>query len=676
MVTAIVTYFLLSTPTFAQLSVDDFAGDKEAIDVNSSDNNSATVTLQAAGALGGYRSYAALLLEGAAIGSYTDSGVYFHQSYPLARGVTQIVWDGKATNKPLVFLDYSAYHSVPNAIKPELCHEPSPRCVVNYFPASISYSGLGGIDFGSADNGHGLSLNVISYDHPNQVPHYVIFNMYDASDVTGRKCSTGYIKLDHQIYSTESVYLPFNLMTTCPGATGPADFSNIGAVLMQVYGPTFHSMDLVIDWLGHGCAYFDGSGNPVCPTPTPTPTNTATSTPTSTSTPTFTPTVTPSPTATNTVAATATLTPTATGTPTHTPTSTATYTATPAYTATSTPTTAPTASHTPTSTITATPTRTFTPTQTATATHSSTPTNTASPVPTNTPTHTATFTATFSPTPTVTLTPSPTPTATNTATSTPTETNTPTNTPTSTATATFTASRTPTATSTFTYTPTAIPVATNTATYTPTFTATSTPTPTFTATTAPTPTLIPGQPEDIRCTEGLDACGVCGGTEKNSDRCPVPEGCSMIAPTNDMREITLDLRKVTNLIQIKLNADRVRATQYRGCEKIASSRTYSSINKLVAKIKKRIKAKILRSVMVCGSDCLTISFTAEIKALRSELKRASIRTQRYARSIVNCSQVKRNTNPQESSRTTKDMLDDAVKRTTRINKHCQVCRKP
>jgi hypothetical protein len=533
--TGLLLLTLLSvTRVYAQpaVRIDDFSVSQQAAD-RTCNMAPVTNTIADSGAIGGFRSLSALLIEDIdtriaaldcgeevasttrpnALGSGPNRGAYAHDSTNLAQGVTQVVWDGTNSNKPFVFGNYVPFHTIGSpdtratiaTRQPPLCAESLPvpgitpradRCTTNYSPVGINYTGLGGVNLGSAALGHGLALRVLTFDLFNNVPHYLIFNLYDSRDATGKLCSTGYYVLDREISNPEPIYLPFSSFTQCQGANGPADTSSIGAIVMQVYGPTFHSMDLSLDWMETGCTTFDSGGNPICPTPTPTPTPTSTftATPTNTATPTETPTSTP------TVTNTATATHTPTQTATNTATATNTYTPTPTVTPTFTVTYTPTITNTPTATSTATNTFTSTPTVTNTAT--STATATATNTATNTPTHTATATATntFTPlptstptatntataTPTVTLT--FTPTVTNTATATPTATSTATLTPTvtNTATSTATATATNTATSTFTPLPTSTPTATNTATATPTVTPTFTPTVTNTATATPT----------------------------------------------------------------------------------------------------------------------------------------------------------------------------------------------
>jgi hypothetical protein len=547
--------------------------------------NSVSKAITDPGAVGGYRSISALLLQdidtrvfplGCGFGGVTastrdnpytvgvDTGSYAHDSGALAHGLTQIVWDGVNSIKPIVFHDYRRYHDqsdlvtkpTVNTRQPALCAESMPpagmtptanRCQTNYAPAGIKYNGLGGFNLGSLGTGDGFAIRILTFEFFNQVPHYLIFTIYDNNDPTGKSCSTGFYVLDEAIPSPKNIYLPFNQFTQCPGATAPANFSNVGAIVFQVYGPTFHSMDLEIDWLKGQCTTFGTNGSPICPTATPTPTitptptvtptptETSTNTPTPTSTSTHTPTITPTPTATETATPsntpthtptplptatatdTPTITPTFTNSPTLTPSATATNTAT--NTVTMTPTTTPTFTQTATQTATATQTPTNTPSNTATITPTptSTATNTATPIPTstNTPLSTATATPTTVPTNTATMTPTSTPsatatplnTATNTATHTPsatpinthTFTATHTSTPTPSATATVTNTSTPTATATNTPTATATGTSTPTASPTGTSTKTATPTATPTKTATATPTTVP---------EGLNLCKV------------------------------------------------------------------------------------------------------------------------------------------------------------------------
>ena len=143
-----------------------------------------------------------------------------------------------------------------------------------------------------------------------------------------------------------------------------------------------------------------------------------------------------------------------------------------------------------------------------------------------------------------------------------------------------------------------------------------------------------------------------------------------------MRTITVDLRKVANLIHIRLKDDIKRAESYTSCQKIADVTTHRAITTLISKIKAKIRIDILRSVMVCGSDCLTISFAKEVRSIRKMLNRASKMTQRYAKDVVQCSNVKRLAKDKDpEAKRTEDVLDNAVNRTKNVVRECKICRK-
>lgn len=437
-------------------------------------------------------------------------------------------------------------------------------------------------------------------------------------------------------------------------------------------------------------------------TRTPTPTNTSTSRPTSTPTPTATRTATNSPThtatatrtptSTNTFTFTPTLTPTRTPTVTNTPTSTATFTVTPTPTKETkpslTPTRTPTITQTPTRT--ATPTVTSTPTRTLTPTASSTATNTVAPTVTPTSTATATHTITVTSSPTLTFTPTVTATftATSTATFTPTRPVPPTHTRTPTPAATITATATSTNTVAPTLTPTISPTVTttisptNTATVIPTFTATNTPTQTATSTPPadPTPTETPTgtiTPSSPTQTPTPDPSGTPGVFETPTPSgsispTPLPQGqCTRVEPTAEMVEIGKTLISSSKNIDKTIKSSLKRAKSYNSCKKLKIPAREKAQNALIKKIQEEIKNNILRSVEVCGAECIAVSFENEVTDIRKLLTSMANQSVLLARQVLACSPKTRRTN--KGGPRTDGKLRNELDKSKNIEVHCQVC---
>ena len=136
-----------------------------------------------------------------------------------------------------------------------------------------------------------------------------------------------------------------------------------------------------------------------------------------------------------------------------------------------------------------------------------------------------------------------------------------------------------------------------------------------------------------------------------------------------------DLRRDPSDDRAAVKDDIKRAETYPSCKQISKVTTHRSIQSLISKIKAKIRIDILRSVMVCGSDCLTISFSKEVNSIRKLLNRASKMTQQYAKNVVKCSNVKRQLEQNPKQKRTEDVLDDAVNRTNNVVRECKICRK-
>jgi hypothetical protein len=336
----------------------------------------------------------------------------------------------------------------------------------------------------------------------------------------------------------------------------------------------------------------------------------------------------------------------------------------------------PTASPTATATFTASPTATNTPPPTITPTGMATATRTHTP--------SATSTATSTPQPTVTNT--PTPSATHTRTATPTASPSPTWTPTSTPTATFTVSPLATPTEppppTQTHTPTTTATPEPTSTLPPTATATETPATPNTPTATPEPevtppgfelTPTPGVPDDV-CTSEIDVCGVCGGSETDVSKCSeVPPNCVLVRPTKEMRQIAARVRRAATGIRARLQSDIARAAVIPSCAELRATRRYAPILTQLSKANARVKRDILKSVLVCDGNCLTVSFATQVTGIRKKLARAASKAQAYARAVVSCGSGSSANQPGSSGPRTEDALNKIVKDTNKIVSHCKVC---
>lgn len=124
----------------------------------------------------------------------------------------------------------------------------------------------------------------------------------------------------------------------------------------------------------------------------------------------------------------------------------------------------------------------------------------------------------------------------------------------------------------------------------------------------------------------------------------------------------------------RLKADIKRAKTYKACKKIADKAVYGPISDWLIAINAKIDQDILKSVLVCGTDCLTVSFATEVGNVRKLLNKASKMTQGYAKKVVKCAGVVRVGGGTSGGASTKDALDKAVNDTKKIVNNCKVCK--
>ena len=196
---------------------------------------------------------------------------------------------------------------------------------------------------------------------------------------------------------------------------------------------------------------------------------------------------------------------------------------------------------------------------------------------------------------------------------------------------------------------------------------TLTPEPSATPTGQPSPTI------GTECTEAFDVCGVCGGQETDFSKCSVPSNCTLVAPTKEMKKIASQLKKATNTISVRFKADKKRVRQNKSCKKLVKSKAEKDVSDLLLKAREDVKGRILRSVLVCDSDCLTVSFADEITGIRNTICKASKKSQSYARKVVACA-PRTGGSSAESGPRGEDQLKKAVADTKRIVHECKVCK--
>lgn len=105
--------------------------------------------------------------------------------------------------------------------------------------ASIAYAGLGGFDLAALGTGFGF-VSVTA-----DVGALVTMTVWDASDATGNMWSQGTFTVPSNS-TIPQVTMMFSSMTTS-GSGGAANFSNVGAIAMQVGNATIPGLDFSLD---------------------------------------------------------------------------------------------------------------------------------------------------------------------------------------------------------------------------------------------------------------------------------------------------------------------------------------------------------------------------------------------------------------------------------------------
>lgn len=197
-------------------------------------------------------------------------------------------------------------------------------------------------------------------------------------------------------------------------------------------------------------------------------------------------------------------------------------------------------------------------------------------------------------------------------------------------------------------TPTPTPTATNTPTATPTQTPTPTSTPTITPTPQPTPTT--------------DAAIV-----------PTPS-CTQVAPTAEMKKIGASLLNSAAYITDVIRSDINRASQTSSCKKHINTKQLTSLMLRKQRlINNEIQKNILRSISVCGDDCVKVSFIDEVKIVKTMLKQYGGLALSNARKVVTCSK-----NPRQpgsglsTSQTTLGRINNTINKPISVT--CKVCK--
>ncbi|MBN8548698.1 MAG: hypothetical protein J0M12_05245 [Deltaproteobacteria bacterium] len=108
-------------------------------------------------------------------------------------------------------------------------------------------SGLNGIDF-LQDNGSAIAIDVVAFDYPSQKPLTLKVTLFDAID--GTRFSTGSVTLNGWVIAPTTFTIPFIAFVADPAASGPVDFTNIGAITLKIDSEQAPAADLQLEWIG------------------------------------------------------------------------------------------------------------------------------------------------------------------------------------------------------------------------------------------------------------------------------------------------------------------------------------------------------------------------------------------------------------------------------------------
>lgn len=139
-----------------------------------------------------------------------------------------------------------------------------------------------------------------------------------------------------------------------------------------------------------------------------------------------------------------------------------------------------------------------------------------------------------------------------------------------------------------------------------------------------------------------------------------------------MKKIASQIKKASDVIRKRYVADVKRARSIASCKSLLNEGASVRIKELLDQASSHVKNQILRSVQVCGDDCLTVSFEREVNNIRSLLSKASKESKILARKVVMCSPVRPSSSSQAGPRGDTE-LNDALRKTRSIVAKCKVC---
>lgn len=141
-----------------------------------------------------------------------------------------------------------------------------------------------------------------------------------------------------------------------------------------------------------------------------------------------------------------------------------------------------------------------------------------------------------------------------------------------------------------------------------------------------------------------------------------------------MKKIATQIKSANNSIQKRFLADVKRAKGVKACSKAVTAEFVSTSKALFKEINEKTNTQILQSVLVCNTDCLTVSFEREVMGIRQLLGKASSNSQKLAKKVVKCSGSKAAPSNGKAGPRSDTDLNKIVNDTKKILTNCKVCR--
>lgn len=169
----------------------------------------------------------------------------------------------------------------------------------------------------------------------------------------------------------------------------------------------------------------------------------------------------------------------------------------------------------------------------------------------------------------------------------------------------------------------------------------------------------------------LDACAVCGGTATDPLTCKIETTqCVTVTATEDVRKFETDLVTKARRLRTRYMAERARSKRT-GC-KISTKVSDETVAAAFRHIVTRSNEIFSAGVEVCGDDCITTSYAAQVEALKPQFKILEQQAVRLAKRVNSCySRLGIARNPQGGSRGVADTVSSVSRGLNNLIEECR-----